>query len=135
MLVIGYGKISYLVVTMIDRDLMRLVLKEPKIRDIYKLNSNPNLDEYELPYSKRGIGELYWINVYVLANKCKEWMFEEGFELFTGKCSDDGTWMWSINPNDGSAVTIDFCGRADTEYEAVFDACKFLMEYFKNESN
>ena len=120
---------------MIDKDLMRIVLKEPKIRDIYELNSNPNLDEYTLPYSLRGIGDLYEINVYVLANKCKEWVFEQGFELFTGKIKEEGVWMWTLDPGDGSATTIDFCGRADTEYDAVFDACKFFLEYIKNESN
>lgn len=68
------------------------------------------------------------INVYELAHKCKEWARDKGFILTTNIGDDKHEAICVFHPGDG-------CLTADTEIEAIFSACEWIMndEAKKNE--
>jgi hypothetical protein len=56
---------------MISKALLSKVLTL-NIKDVYKLNSNPDLGKFDLPNSVRGNGDLQYINIYELADITNE---------------------------------------------------------------
>ena len=98
------------------------------IKDIYKINSNPNFGNNELVYSISGVGDILSINTYELAHKCKEWAFDKGFVLKSYKKQGafSGTYHYAIDINDKICEWL-----ANTEYEAIFKACEWIMEQTK----
>jgi hypothetical protein len=62
----------------ISKELLSEVLGE-KVREIYKIGSNPNFGSNDLLYKYHRIGGLYNINIYELAHKCKEWGILRGY--------------------------------------------------------
>lgn len=121
---------------MIDKELMKLVLNKPRIKDIYKLKSNPNLDDFSLPYSLHGDGDLYEINVYELSSICKEWAFFNKFDIDLHRRLDS-KWDWQLSsrvyPIAGvETESFSSFGTSDTSYQAIFDACKHLLMHTRN---
>ena len=51
------------------------------IKEVYKLESNLNLTQKELPYSIIGCGNINTINIHELAYKCKLKLEEEGYTI------------------------------------------------------
>lgn len=72
-------------------------------------------DEYDMPFR---------INVYELAHNCKEYAMKHDYCLnsFTDY---NGTWFsYANNIIDGIAKQF----SAETEYEAIFKACQFILD-------
>lgn len=122
----------------ISKELMKLVLNKPRIKDIYKLKSNPNLDDFSLPYSLHGDGDLYEINVYVLADICKEWASFNKYDIQLHRRLDK-KWDWVLEPRPvfASIAGVDdmkfkTLGVSDSSYQAIFDACKHLLMHTRN---
>ena len=92
------------------------------IKEVYKLESNPNLTQNELPYSVIGCEDIYIINIFELAYKCKLKIEEKGYTVVEyplvvklckgGKC-------------------IEIFGDLFTELyrpQRVFEACQWVYE-------
>ena len=79
-----------------------------------------------LTYVNSGIYED--INIYEFAFKCKEWAFDKGFVLKSYKKQGafSGTYHYAIDINDKICEWL-----ANTEYEAIFKACEYIMEQTK----
>jgi hypothetical protein len=72
----------------------------------------------------------YYIDVYNLAHKCKEWAFEKGYELRTSiRGIIDVYDHIYIHKEDGlTGEFIDCRQEADTEVEAIFKACQWVSD-------
>ena len=84
------------------------------------------IDSNSLTYVNSGIYED--INIYELVHKCKEWAFDKGFVLKSYKKQGafSGTYHYAIDINDKICEWL-----ANTEYEAIFKACEWIMEQTK----
>lgn len=84
------------------------------------------IDSNSLTYVNSGIYED--INIYEFAFKCKEWAFDKGFVLKSYKKQGafSGTYHYAIDINDKICEWL-----ANTEYEAIFKACEWIMEQTK----
>lgn len=103
------------------------------IKDIYKINSNPNFGNNELVYSISGVGDILSINTYELAHKCKEWA---KLKYFIDIDSHSGCARWgaeAVSHNGRPSVFYEqvFIGR--TETDAIFKACEWIMEQKQND--
>ncbi len=116
---------------MISKELLSVVLeKHPRIEitDIeVKKNSLCWIDA-EIP--KSVYDETRSINIYELAHKCKEWANDKGYTLESTEkwCNYYRGNINEVNIDDGY---IDYT-IADTEPEAIFKACQWILE---NEDN
>jgi hypothetical protein len=73
------------------------------------------------------------INIYEVANTCKEWAFKVGFELTSGIISEDnGNMIFECSIYNKNADTSDTYFitefEALNEPEAVFRACEYILE-------
>lgn len=70
------------------------------------------------------------INIYELAHKCKEWALSKGYELRTSTIGIVDVYDHIyIDKEDGlTGVFINCRKEADTEPEAIFKACEYIME-------
>jgi hypothetical protein len=84
------------------------------------------IDSNSLTYVNSGIYED--INIYEFAFKCKELAFDKGFVLKSYKKQGafSGTYHYAIDINDKICEWL-----ANTEYEAIFKACEWIMEQTK----
>ena len=81
-----------------------------------------------------GMGWKY-INLYEIANKCKEWAHNNNFILMSGKIDD----AWDCEfctakyykYNGFCNINTDF--GYETEYDAIFDACEKIIELIKED--
>ena len=64
------------------------------------------------------------INIYELMAKAKEWLYENMLQLTSTKLSSGS---WSIQINDGDFREF----NSDTEEEAVFKACQYIIDLDK----
>ena len=76
-----------------------------------------------------------FINIYELANKCKEWALANGYNLWSGYAPKDKKFavnFYLIKEN----IEID-CDEslADTEVEAIFKACEWILKQKLDNSN
>ena len=71
-------------------------------------------------------------NVYQLANKCKEWAFEKKKETIQSlKTYQDGKQIWYATTTTYFEAAMDGF-YAETEPEAIFKACEWLIDNKKN---
>lgn len=72
-------------------------------------------------------------NLYQLAHKCKEWAFNNHDFILQSAYIPKGTFTsaYCIAQNNFSYPKYDQTFHADTEYEAVFKACQFILEQQK----
>ena len=108
---------------MISKELLDEVLKE-KVLFIGSINKSIlNYEVYsDFTCDKVAYGE---INIYELAHKCKEWAFNKGgIDITSGKRLGLDGWeclvFFGVIPCD--------CYEADTEPEAIFKACQWILE-------
>lgn len=112
---------------MISKELLSTILNE-RVRDIYKIGSNPNCGLNVLPYSLHGNGDLQEINIYELSFKCIEWLIDitdNSVEIITNK---DDTYVRIYIPNEADFYTE----YATDKIEAIIKACEWIL---KNEKN
>lgn len=81
-------------------------------------------------------GELDQINIYELAHKCKEWAYRKGYALESmpfglseakARCE-----IWTNLGDTQIADTITDTFEADTEPEAIFKACEWILKQKDN---
>lgn len=77
--------------------------------------------------------KLFPVNIYELAHKCKEWAFKQkhGYIILSGFTNlTDNIYEATIeNPNTTGIYREIFC--ADTEVEAIFKACEWILKEIK----
>ena len=75
-----------------------------------------------------GFRQAFTMNIYELAFKCKEWAFDKGFVLKSYKKQGalSGTYHYAIDINENVAEWL-----SNTEQEAIFKACEWIMEQTK----
>lgn len=103
--------------SVIEKEIKEFVIEKNELRYILENDIN-------------SIPELYYINIYELAHKCKEWAYSKGYILFSkirlnsslASCYFDT--MGKHDYEDG--YHNDF--RAETESEASFKACQWILE-------
>ena len=112
---------------------MKKEISKKLLSEVLEINENlisdASIDEFECRYYDVEDDKYYSCNIYELAHKCKEWALSKGYILMSkprtsssfatcvfcknGKCNyEDDLWN-------------DF--RADTEPEAIFKACQWIM--------
>ena len=117
---------------MISKELLSKVLKENITYIELKGDTNyvqAGFKNSEIVY----VGKLQKrkkINIYELAHKCKEWVFNKGYELRTSTIGIVDVYDHIyIDKEDGlTGVFINCRKEADTEPEAIFKACEYIME-------
>ena len=122
---------------MISKELLSVVLNKP-LR-----NFNNYIKRNDLVYDRvfhEGCedGHKKIINIYELAHKCKEWAFEQGYELYSVKnysvrtsdaVSRIGMWLSIVMSNSKSSLEMKSKNIfADTEPEAIFKACQWILD-------
>lgn len=114
-----------------------------KIKDIYKLGSNPNFGNNEVLYSVVGNGDLCNINIHELAHKCKEWARKKGYilltcpyEIYNQYCGNEDDFSYytcyvNISEHE-NGIDYDYEFEAETENEAIFKACNYIINELSN---
>ena len=108
---------------MISKDLLSEVLEINinKIKEVHKVNNIIKIVDTKNMYND--------INIYELANKCKEWAYEIDFYIYS---------IFTFAGEGACYVTKDdeilkrlatFAG--DSEPEAIFKACQWILDYQK----
>lgn len=87
-----------------------------------------NLECTEATCSGRGENTTGYMSIYEFAHKCKEWAFDKGFVLKSYKKQGalSGTYHYAIDINENVAEWL-----SNTEQEAIFKACEWIMEQTK----
>ena len=109
---------------MITKELLSTILNE-RVRDIYKIGSNPNCGLNVLPYSLHGHGDLQEINIYELLFKCIEWLIdvtENSVEIITNK-EDTYARIYIHNEADF------YSEYATDKIEAIIKVCNRVLEH------
>ena len=78
------------------------------------------------------IDEDIWsdINIHELAHKCKEWAKKEGYSMQSGTLQTTKSWNIFVS-KDFTCVSSETCFsdyKSNTEPEAIFKACKWILE-------
>ena len=70
------------------------------------------------------------INIYELAHKCKEWASEQGYILLSKPRTNSSKATCCFDINGRHDYEDDFHNdfRADSEQQAVFDACQWILD-------
>lgn len=110
---------------LISSKLLGLVLKED-VKDVYKIGSNPNLTDNELPYSIHGHGDLQVINIDTLNRKCKEWLMK--FCSMSSSFKTDNPGAWYITVSLEFEEKSKFIFGPDNEIEAVIKAVEWVVK-------
>lgn len=113
---------------MISKELLSEVLREPIYAEPYIKCDELFWVRFYLPNVDDGIEQEVSINIYELAYKCKEWALGKDFVLYSGSTHRIKGYRCDIYTKDGD-VDEDFVG--DTEPEAIFKACEWIMEQIK----
>jgi len=73
----------------ISPELLTLIIKD-RVKNIYKIGSNPNLSDNELPYQIKRCGDLQVINLDTLGRYMEEWCLNNDYVLhpFTNHCGN-----------------------------------------------
>lgn len=119
---------------MISKELLSEVLEnevpyQVKVHKIIIKNNSLNYF-YNSKDNRGGLFEANeYINIYELANKCKEWATgEHGFSLHSFLCPDDTCTceIYKFHKSTGY-VFVDWFNCL-SEVEAIFKACEYIME-------
>ena len=82
----------------------------------FTLSFNDALGGKSLSYGK--------INIHELAHKCKEWAYAKGYDLYS---TNGWAGLDPVGGDGGSCYWIDEF-TSDTEPEAIFKACQWILE-------
>ena len=102
---------------MISKELISVVLNE----DISSVYDRGNYIQYGKDLNTTSI------NIYELAHKCKEWAFEQGVEIVTYKRAFK---TYRALPKGLKGIQTPEITE-DSEAEAVFKACEWILEKIK----
>lgn len=68
------------------------------------------------------------LNIYEWADKCKEWALIKGYEIYSKRTKNKGVAKIKKYINGSKRKKLICCKIADTEVEAIFDICKWILE-------
>lgn len=112
--------------TLPSKELLSAIFNKP-IGTITEVSFDNQRNRIEYQELKR-----YWesINIYELAHKCKEWAFEQGYELFSRILSNDHqmTGNCLVIRVESDPETVLKITNGSTEPEAIFLACNWILE-------
>ncbi len=109
---------------LISIELMREIFG-PKVKTIYKLESNPNLGKFDLPYSMLGCGEIEWVNIFELKHMLKFWALQQKFQKKWLTPEFDKSWKkFACYVNNHPEKYV----YGDTPFECVVKACEWLLK-------
>ena len=113
---------------MISKELLSAVLGRV-ITDIEKdyFKFEPNCNDWRITARFDGFNQRFFMNIHELAHKCKEWAKDKNYIL---KSFIGGRSFCIIESLIGKEVVVD-AKIADTEPEAIFKACQWIMEQNK----
>ena len=100
---------------MISKELLSKVLGI-EVKEIRWIKTHKNQLQYDVEEDM----DYTTINIHELANKCKEWAIENGYSL--ASYTNAKAWIC----RDPYKIEPYLC--ADTEPEAIFKACQYIME-------
>lgn len=121
---------------MISKELLSEVLGVD-IEDVY-ITENQVL--YSIPnYEIEEDSETFYINlgtrinIHELSHKCKEWAYEKGYILYSGKEVNEYTCYFEKETGfELSNIDTWLSTFSDTEPEAIFKACQWILDYKDN---
>ena len=105
---------------MISKELLSEVLKIDDIVHIQKEGIN-------YLFISRANNQAIIINIYELAHKCKDWAYSKDYSYLSGR--DDiffHSYKYICSVGIDESSTEDF--YADTEVEAIFKACQWILD-------
>lgn len=109
----------------ISKELLTIVLE----KEIREFVIEKNELRYILENDTNSIPELYYINIYELAHKCKEWANKQGYKkVYSGiyESTDQGSLYICIISSIEANHTLDFW--ESTEQEAIFKASQYILD-------
>ena len=113
---------------MISKMLLQKILgSNYKVTQVKVVNSTLIYDDYDSCE----------INIYELAYKCKEWAREQDYHISTGNRTDGTTRfdvMCAYTDADIEEWDDFFSGIFDTEPEAIFKACEWILKEIHNDN-
>ena len=90
----------------------------------YVIEDNETQEDDELVYIDLGMN----INIYELANKCKEWAYNQNFYIYSIVSFAGEGWCYITKEDNIEKRLKTFI--ADTEPEAVFEACEWILSNY-----
>lgn len=92
-----------------------------------------NLINYKYQYDVTWSEEIQYdnssINIYELSHKCKEWIRKQGYALTVTHVEYQGiVYAELVDYSSDIPKIIDDIFKADTEPEAIFKACQWILE-------
>ena len=112
---------------MISKELLSEILKEYKFPFSYEYNTYNDYTKKIYFYVNSELKiDFFSINIYELAHKCKEWAISKGWVLHEVRNLKEYIIYFS---GDFRESSNDF--RADTEHEAIFQACEWILKESK----
>lgn len=115
----------------------RIVISKELLSEVYGSKVIDFLQD-KVDYNQYGIffedGEMIVTNVYGLANKCKEWAFSKGYEVFSGR-HEKKEWTCDLyfhNAIHYDDYNIGLSYLSATEQEAIFIACEWILNASTN---
>ena len=107
---------------------MKKEISKKLLSEVLEINENlisdASIDEFECRYYDVEDDKYYSCNIYELAHKCKEWALKQGYYLHshTKEYNDCRCIVKSLDN-----ITQQFSCEMDTEVEAIFKACQWIM--------
>lgn len=121
---------------MVSKELLEVVLnQEFSIIDINTHSDYKFIAENIIKYYPAESTNWIDINIYELANKCKEWAVNQGYIIivepydYTEDNTFSGTYWWIRRKEDNYGCPN--CGANKSEPEAIFKACEWILKETK----
>ncbi len=112
----------------ISKKLLSDVLGE-NVTEVYEIGSNPNFNDNTILFKIRGYGDICTVNIHELAHKCKEWV--SGWWISSGTTVNSyycALQYLDKECNECGEPYIDEVFFGDTEPEAIFKACQWILD-------
>lgn len=110
-----------------DLEISKELLSEVLKKEIREFVIEKNELRYILKDDINNIPELYFINIYELSHKCKEWALTKGYFIYS---TNELSFIKSF-----SLETIEtFSNGKDTEIECIIKACEWLLKEQNNDT-
>lgn len=111
-------------------EISKELLSEVIGKEIREFAIEKNELRYILEDDNNSIPELYYINIYELAHKCKEWAFDSFYlSIITFKINDDLYKCEIADIKDSLGEWSNkYSFRIDNEIKAIFKACEWILD-------
>jgi hypothetical protein len=73
------------------------------------------------------------INIHELAYRCKEWAYKKDFVIYSARYGNEfGICFLYIDSENPNILNPCFRIKENTEYEAIFQACEYILKQLSN---